>query len=82
MRATIDRAGRLVVPKALRDALGFRDGEELELSARDGRLEAEVVPARIHLERGPHGHLRAVSDDPVPPLSAEQVREVLEQTRR
>lgn len=61
MRATIDRAGRLVVPKALRDALGFREGEELELSARDGRLEAEVVPARIHLEEGPTGCERSTT---------------------
>ena len=82
MRATIDRAGRLVVPKALRDALGLTTGGELELSVRDGRLEAEVAPARVRLERGPHGRLRAVSDDPMPVLTAEQVRETLEQVRR
>jgi AbrB family looped-hinge helix DNA binding protein len=58
MRATIDQAGRLVIPKALRDRLGLRpgvvevvaDGSGLrveplagdDLEERDGRL---VIPA-------------------------------------
>jgi AbrB family looped-hinge helix DNA binding protein len=42
MRTTIDAAGRLVVPKALRDQLGFAPGTELELAAVDGRLEVAV----------------------------------------
>ena len=58
MRATIDKAGRLVIPKRLRDDLGLRPGEvevradgaglrvepltEDSLQDRDGRL---VIPA-------------------------------------
>jgi AbrB family looped-hinge helix DNA binding protein len=58
MRTTIDKAGRLVIPKALRDRLGLRPGEvevvadgaalriepvvSAELVERDGRL---VIPA-------------------------------------
>jgi len=40
MRATIDRAGRLVIPKALRDSLGLVPGE------------VEVTPdgAGLHIE--------------------------------
>ena len=39
MRTTIDKAGRIVVPKALRDELSLTPGQELEISAVDGRLE-------------------------------------------
>ncbi|HSO97436.1 MAG TPA: AbrB/MazE/SpoVT family DNA-binding domain-containing protein [Solirubrobacteraceae bacterium] len=38
MRATIDQAGRVVIPKRLRDELGFRPGE-VELTS-DERASA------------------------------------------
>ncbi|CAN5565391.1 hypothetical protein BH24CHL9_BH24CHL9_15280 [soil metagenome] len=44
MRTTIDPAGRIVVPKTLRDELGLTGGQELEIEARDGRLEIDVPP--------------------------------------
>jgi AbrB family looped-hinge helix DNA binding protein len=81
MRATIDRAGRIVVPKALRDALSLRGGETLELTVRDGRLEAEPVATPMRLERRPDGVV-AVPEQELPPLTGEQVRATLEQTRR
>ncbi len=52
MRATIDAAGRLVVPKPLRDELGFTPGSELELTAVDGRLEI-ALPSLVRVEDGP-----------------------------
>ena len=79
MRATIDVAGRLVVPKPLRDQLGFTPGVELELQAVDGHLEV-AFPSRVRLEDGPHG-VRFVADD-AEPLTAAQVRELMEQGRR
>src|SRR5687767_6104869 len=36
MKTTIDSAGRIVVPKALRQALGLKPGQELEVRAADG----------------------------------------------
>ena len=79
MRATIDAAGRLVIPKPLRDQLGFSAGTELELSAVDGHLEVSM-PSRVRLEDGPHGP-RFVADD-AEPLTAAQVRELMELGRR
>jgi AbrB family looped-hinge helix DNA binding protein len=81
MVTTIDSAGRIVVPKRLRQELGFRPGQKLELSAVDGRLEVEHPTTPIHLEeRG--GRLVAVADRPMPTLTPELVRETLEQIRR
>jgi len=79
MRATIDAAGRLVVPKPLRDELGFTPGAELELHAADGHLEV-AVPSRVRVEDGPHGVRFAA--DAGDTLSAEQVRVLMERGRR
>ncbi|HET6505746.1 MAG TPA: AbrB/MazE/SpoVT family DNA-binding domain-containing protein [Baekduia sp.] len=79
MKASIDSAGRLVVPKPLREQLGFTPGTELELSAVDGRLEV-VVPSRVVVEDGPHGPRFTAPGDAS--LTAEQVRELTEAGRR
>lgn len=81
MRTTIDAAGRLVVPKRLRDALGFTPGQELELNAVGGKLEVAVPPTAMRLEeRG--GDLVAATDEPMPTLTAALVRDTLERVRR
>ena len=79
MRTTIDGAGRLVVPKPLREELGFSPGMELELDAVDGRLEV-AVPSRVRVERGPHGVRFAAAEDDT--LTTEQVRALIERGRR
>jgi AbrB family looped-hinge helix DNA binding protein len=81
MQTTIDSAGRIVVPKALRDELGLVGGERLEIRAHDGTLEVDVIPVPMHLEeRG--GVPSAIPSVPLPVLTAQQVREILERVRR
>lgn len=81
MRITIDRAGRIVVPKPLREALGLIGGEELEISVGgDGRLELEVPATPMRLRRRRHGVV-AVADREMPTLTQEAVRETLERVR-
>lgn len=48
MHATIDKAGRLVIPKLLRDQLGLRPGP-VELSAEGSGLRIEP-PAKDELK--------------------------------
>lgn len=81
MRTTIDRAGRIVIPKPLRDELGLIEGTEVEVSVWEGKLEVEVPPTTMRLER--HGQVTvAVPDHELPTLTAAQVREALERVRR
>lgn len=69
MKTTIDRAGRVVVPKALRQAIGLQPGSEIELSAADGRIELEPAPLEVRLVRK-GALLVAVPTRPTAPLTA------------
>lgn len=81
MRTTIDGAGRIVIPKSLRQELGFGPGQPLELTAIDGRLAIELPATDMRLaERG--GDLIAQAEAPMPPLTADAVRDTLERVRR
>jgi AbrB family looped-hinge helix DNA binding protein len=81
MKTTIDAAGRIVVPKPLRQALGLKPGQLLEMRAGDGRLEIEIVPTPVTLKKRGKGVV-GVPDTELPPLTAEQVRDTLERVRR
>lgn len=82
MRTTIDGAGRVVIPKPIREAAGLRPGTELEITERDGRVQVEAVSRPMRLvERD--GFLAAeMEDDEGPPLSTREVRDLLERFRR
>lgn len=81
MKTTMDAAGRIVVPKALREAFGLKPGQALEVRLGDGRFEIEIAPTPMKLARRGKGVV-AVPDRELPPLTAEQVRETLERIRR
>ena len=81
MRTTIDTAGRIVVPKALREQLHLAPGQPIEIVARDGHLEIEVAATPMRLVADADD-LRAVAEAPLPPLTSDIVRDTLEQLRR
>ena len=81
MRTTIDSAGRIVIPKALRTRLGLEGGDLVEILERDGYLEIGVVPSVMKLEESSHG-LVAVPEEQLPPLTGEIVRSTIERSRR
>lgn len=80
MRTTIDRAGRVVIPKQLRSALSLSGGEEVELELAGERIELTPAPRPTQLHRGAHGVL--TSDLELPPHGPEEVRAALERARR
>jgi AbrB family looped-hinge helix DNA binding protein len=80
MRTTIDRAGRVVIPKQLRSALGLSGGQAVELELAGERIELTPAPRPTQLHRGAHGVL--TSDLELPPHGPEEVREALERARR
>ena len=81
MRTTIDIAGRVVIPKRIRDDLGLDAGRDLEINVVDGKVEIEPAPVAMRLEmRGKV--LVAQPAEPLPVLTADEVRATLERTRR
>jgi AbrB family looped-hinge helix DNA binding protein len=81
MRTTIDAAGRVIIPKAIRDALGLVDGTPLEVELRDGAVILEPPPTAVKLVRRGRVFV-AEPKERLPKLSAEQVRATLEAGRR
>lgn len=81
MRTAIDSAGRVVIPKPLREALGLAAGQPLEITEREGHLELAPSPTPMRLVDEGDGVV-AVADAEMPALTAETVRETLERTRR
>lgn len=81
MRTAIDRAGRLVVPKKLRDRLALGEGGLVDVVERDGMLEIHPVPAAVEVRPGDGGPV-AHAVDALPPLTDDAVRGTLEHLRR
>jgi AbrB family looped-hinge helix DNA binding protein len=70
---TIDQAGRVVIPKEIREIAGIEPGMPLVISSRDGRIEIEPRRRAVRIEK--QGRLQvAVSVDPGTSLTREQVR--------
>jgi AbrB family looped-hinge helix DNA binding protein len=75
MKATIDAAGRVVIPKKIRDQAGLRPGTPLDVRLVDGKveIEPEYLPVKFVRE----GRLLvAVPLVPVEPLTSEEVERV------
>ena len=80
IQTTIDSAGRLVLPKAVRDEAGILPGMTLRITVQEGRIEIEAAPREVKLVRkGPL--LIAVPAEQGPALSKAAVGQVLREIR-
>ena len=80
MKTTIDAAGRVVIPKAIREKAGITARTPLEVHYRDGRVEIEIPASDVKLVmvnglpvlKGPPGGGQ---------ITAEQVEEIRQAIR-
>src|SRR5260370_41492401 len=78
---TIDSAGRLVVPREIRDEARLEPGMPLRITCRDGRVEIEPAPREVRLVR--KGRMRvAVPVEEGEALRSDMVRETTASVRR
>lgn len=83
MSVTIDKAGRLVIPKEIREKAGIKPGMPLEIRVDDGVIEIEPAYTPVRLERRGR-FLVAVPLEEGPPLPVdivERMREELDNER-
>lgn len=80
MKTTIDAAGRLVIPKAIRESAGLRPGQQINVEYRDGKVEIEPAEQVVKLvRRGSRWVL--VAPPGTPPLTTDIVRQTIEEIR-
>jgi AbrB family looped-hinge helix DNA binding protein len=78
MHVSIDSAGRVVVPKPLREQLGLSPATPLEIEVVDGHLELSVPGEPPAIVKGAHGLCLGPTGTPI---TDAQLRGVLEAVR-
>ena len=80
MKTTIDAAGRVVIPKNIREAAGLEGGAEVDIEERNGVVEIKPAYAKVKLVQ--HGKVWVAEfEDDVPPLTLEQVNAIRDELR-
>ncbi len=80
MDATIDSAGRLVVPKPIREAAQLHPGTRVRFRVLEGRVEIEPVPLAVTFKRSGTS-LIAVATRDGETLTTAEVERTLTQSR-
>lgn len=77
----IDKAGRLVVPKAIRDAAHLHPGTQVRFRLTGGYVQIEPEPLDVKLERRGSVVVAVPTGETPPPLSASDVATVIDEIR-
>lgn len=80
MTSTIDSAGRIVIPKAIRDKAELVPGTEIEIELEDGRVVLSPAVMHTHLEER-DGIYMLIADEAVAPLTNSMVESEIEALR-
>ncbi len=81
MRITVDAAGRVVIPKQVRDRLHIGPGSTLELDELGGHVELRPVGREVWIDRSGVRPVARTAED-APRLTSDAVRELTERLRR
>ena len=81
MKSAIDRSGRVIIPKPLRDRLGLVGGEQLEILEIDGVIEIRAAHIETEVVETVDGPV-IVATQPVRPVTDDDVRRTLERLRQ
>lgn len=82
MRTTIDGAGRVVIPKSMRDVLGLTGGSEVDIQIDGVGIRIDnVAGTGGPTLREVDGFLVAFASEGAPPLTAELVNQVRDEIR-
>jgi AbrB family looped-hinge helix DNA binding protein len=76
----MDSAGRIVIPKSIRELAGLSPEVPIEIRYRDGLIELEPISEHRLVRRG--ALLVAEAESAPPPLTGEMVRDTMERLRR
>jgi AbrB family looped-hinge helix DNA binding protein len=79
MKSTIDSAGRVVIPKPIREAAGLTPGSELEIAYRDGKIEIAPRLGKIKLLR--KGSVLVAACAGAPKMTAQEANEWIRKSR-
>lgn len=82
MRLAIDKAGRIVIPKAMRERLHLVPGAELDAEIEGGRLVATPVggPEVVLVEE--NGRLVATTKASTTPMTQDELLRLIDEERR
>lgn len=81
MKVTVDNAGRIVLPKPIREAAGLTGGQEVDVRLVGIVIEIEPIQPAVRMRERP-GRLPVLEvDGPVDPITDDDVRAALEDQR-
>lgn len=79
METTIDAAGRVVIPKSIREEAGLKPGSPLKIEYREGRIEIERKSPKVRLVK--KGSLLVASVPGACKVSLEEANEWIRKAR-
>ncbi|MEY2427105.1 MAG: Antidote-toxin recognition MazE, bacterial antitoxin [Actinomycetota bacterium] len=84
MRTTVDGAGRLVIPKAVRTAVGLRAGSEVDIAVDGVNIVLTVPVVEIGVTTDAKGRVQTdlADDDPGPFATHEDMLRAIDEQRR